>query len=395
LLILLAKADLPGQVDPYPRQLIQAGYSQPLQGLSPFPGYAFYYLNQPDWPRTNQTLRLAVAPVYLDAELAFRGAFGPRTDLALGVAGGGYADSYAEVRGGKYVREESFKGHSAGLGVTLHHRFNPASRLPLHGILRGSLHQSFFYRDDRTAAMFVIPEDLGLAAVRAGLRLGGTEPLLLPELGLEISAWYEGQWRTEGRPYGYAADRHISRDSHRLWGRTGFSYLTEAGQRVGLAVTGGTSLNPDRFNAFRLGSWLPLNSEFPLNLPGYYYHELSAQNFLHASLQLTQPLDHKFRWSLLAMAATAVMDYTPGVEQPGKWHTGLGGGVAYHPPSRAWQIIVAYGYGLDALRKDGRGAQSLSVLAQFDFRKARSALLDPAAQPARSRGLHDMLRRLF
>src|ERR1017187_7840893 len=54
------------QIDPVRRDLIQFGYSQALQGHTPFAGYAFYYHNQPDFLRTNLTLRLALAPVYLD-----------------------------------------------------------------------------------------------------------------------------------------------------------------------------------------------------------------------------------------------------------------------------------------------------------------------------------------
>ncbi len=55
-------------------------------------GYAYLYLNEPDYLGTNITLRLAIAPVYLDSEVGFRHLLGPNTDLALGLAGGGYAD---------------------------------------------------------------------------------------------------------------------------------------------------------------------------------------------------------------------------------------------------------------------------------------------------------------
>jgi len=74
-------------------------------------GYAFYYRNQPNFLRTNLTLRLAAAPVYLDSELGLTGALGPHTDLGIGLAGGGFADSYFEVRQGEFLRGESFLGH--------------------------------------------------------------------------------------------------------------------------------------------------------------------------------------------------------------------------------------------------------------------------------------------
>ena len=81
------------QIDPVKRDLIQFGYNQPAEGRAPLSGYAFYYHNAPDFLRTNLTLRLAVAPTYLDSELGFAHALGPETDLALGLAGGGFADS--------------------------------------------------------------------------------------------------------------------------------------------------------------------------------------------------------------------------------------------------------------------------------------------------------------
>ena len=107
-LLLCAAVLVPGagraQVDPEKRQLFQLGYNQSFQGLGPVAAYAYYYLNVPDWPREGQTLRLAVAPVYVDGELAFREALGPQTHLAFGAAGGGFADSHSEVRGGRFIK---------------------------------------------------------------------------------------------------------------------------------------------------------------------------------------------------------------------------------------------------------------------------------------------------
>ena len=49
------------QIDPVERDLIQFGYNQAFEGHQPLAAYAFYYHNQPDFLRTNLTLRLAVA----------------------------------------------------------------------------------------------------------------------------------------------------------------------------------------------------------------------------------------------------------------------------------------------------------------------------------------------
>src|SRR5262245_25323190 len=91
LLAAVLHVNLFAQLDPETRRLIQIGYNQPLEGKAPIAGYGFFYYNQPDFYKTNMTLRFAVAPIYFDGELAFKGLLGPNTDLGIGLAGGGFA----------------------------------------------------------------------------------------------------------------------------------------------------------------------------------------------------------------------------------------------------------------------------------------------------------------
>ncbi|MGV3774456.1 MAG: hypothetical protein ACO1QB_16265, partial [Verrucomicrobiales bacterium] len=107
-LALLFGAEVRGQIDPEKRRLLQLGYNQALEGRGPIAAYGFFYYNQPQFYRTNLTLRLAVAPIYVDSELGFTSLFGPNTDFAVGLAGGGFADSFSEIKQGIYRREESF-----------------------------------------------------------------------------------------------------------------------------------------------------------------------------------------------------------------------------------------------------------------------------------------------
>ena len=83
-----------------------------------------------------------------------------------------------------------------------------------------------------------------------------------------------------------------------------------------------------------------------------------------------------------------MVDYLPGLEQPGHWHTGLGGGVFYKSPT--WKVMVGYGYGVDAIRSHGGGAHSIGVLLQLDLGEAKEALLN-SEQPSHWRGLQQML----
>ena len=105
----------------------------------------------------------------------------------------------------------------------------------------------------------------------------------------------------------------------------------------------------------------------------------------------TVPLDKAGHWSLNGIVSTAWVDYLPGLEQPGNWNTGLGGGILYTSPS--WKVLIGYGYGVDAIRSHGRGAQSVGILIQLDLEKAL-ALMPESTQPGRWRGFQQLFNIL-
>ncbi|MEI9960135.1 MAG: hypothetical protein WDM76_03085 [Limisphaerales bacterium] len=371
------------QIDPVRRDLIQFGYNQALEGHAPFAGYAFYYHNQPDFLHTNITLRVALAPVYLDSELGFVHGLGPDTDFAIGLAGGGFADSYNEIRAGKYLQNESFIGHGGEISFSVYHLFNPENKIPLTLVLRGTAHYSTFARDDNTAVAFQLPEDRTEFSVRTGLRWGGVEPTLFPPLAMELSMWHEGHFRTSSGTYGFG-DREVESQSHLFWAEAALSYtLPKSQQNLYGRLTAGTSVDADRFSAYRLGGFLPLVSEFPLSLPGYFFQEISARQFVLLNVSYLVPLDEKKHWNINLNAGSAFVDYLPGTMQPGNWLNGVGGGVMFR--SGGTKIMVSYGYGIDAIRSQGRGAQSIGLLMQFDLGRARSDNFN-STQPMRWRG---------
>ena len=144
-------------------------------------------------------------------------------------------------------------------------------------------------------------------------------------------------------------------------------------------------MDADRFSAYRLGGSLPLMSEFPLSLPGYYFQEISARQFMLVNANYLLPLDKNQRWNLDVNASSAVVDYLPGEEQPGNWLSGVGGGILYRTPSDRFKIIVTYAYGVDAIRSHGRGGQSIGLLMQWDLRRTHGEKFNPA-RPNRWRG---------
>jgi hypothetical protein len=384
------------QIDPEERRLIQLGYNQPIEGRGPIAGYGFYYYNQPAFLRTNLTLRLSVAPIYLDTELGFSRLLGPNTDVAVGLSGGGFADSYSEVRRGVFREEESFTGHGGGMSVSLFHRFNPDSIIPGWFVVKATGHHTVFERDSDTHPDFMLPSDITLFRLRSGIRMGGQEPTMTAPLATELSIWHEAEFRANHGPYGYAGDRRVESDSHLFWARALGKYtFGEMEQSAALSLTAGASVEADRFSAYRLGGLLPFASEFPLNLPGYYFQELSAKRFLLLNGSYAFPLDAGRRWSLTAFGGTGWIDYLNGLEQPGDWHSGLGGGITFTSPRTSWFVTLVYSHGFDAIRSHGRGANQIGILFQYDFearRHGRARPFDPAVSPYRSRGGEKLFR---
>jgi hypothetical protein len=89
---LLCSPAVHAQVDPVRRDLFEFGYDQPLAGHAPVGAYVFYYLSRPQFGDADHALRIALSPVYVDAEWAVRDAFAPHTDVGIEISGGGIAD---------------------------------------------------------------------------------------------------------------------------------------------------------------------------------------------------------------------------------------------------------------------------------------------------------------
>ena len=162
-------------------------------------------------------------------------------------------------------------------------------------------------------------------------------------------------------------------------------------QLVELGLTAGTALHADRFSAYRLGGVLPFASEFPLDVPGYYFQELSARRLALLNAQYSFPFEPRKQWNGTLYAATGFVDYLAGLSQPGHWHSGLGGGITYRSPAGSWFITLIYAYGVDAIRDHGRGANQIGILFQYDL-EAKAKWFSPAVSPYRSRGAERLFR---
>jgi len=310
-------------------------------------------------------------------ELGFRQLLSPNTDVGFGFSGGGFAENYYEIRQGNYYKSESFDGHGGGASLNLYHLMNPRQMIPLNVVVQGGFHYSTYSRTADTVDSFSLPANRENTFLRAGLRLAGKEPMLYPDLAMEVSVWFERQWRFGDSSYGFAGDPlQVQANSDLYWIYAGMSYAwTNTGHQFAFGLTAGGSENADRFSAWRLGGVLPLASEFPLTLPGYYYQELSARRFVHLSGTYIMPLSANHRWQARVGAASACLDYLAGFEQPSRWQTGAGAALSYTSRSQVWRMIAQYGYGFNAIRDGHEGEHSLGLLFQYNFeqRKYRNA----------------------
>ena len=361
------------QIDPYSRNLLELGYDYSLSGQGPQSLYAYYYYNNPALMNTNIALRLAVAPVYFDGELGFRQLLSPHTDVGLGLSGGGFGENYYEIRQGQYFKDESFDGHGGGASLNLYHLINPRQMIPLNAVVQGGFHYSTYSRTDRTADSFQLPANRENTFLRAGMRFAGKEPMLYPDLAMEVSVWFERQWRFNGSMYGFADDPlQVQPTTDLYWLYAGLNYAwTNTGHQFTFGLTAGGSENTDRFSAWRLGGVLPLAAEFPLTLPGYYYQELSAQRFVHLSGSYVMPLSADHRWQARLGAASACLDYLAGFAQSSRWQTGVGAALSYTSRNQVWRVIARYGYGFNALRDGREGAHSVGLLFQYNFQQRK------------------------
>jgi len=99
---------------------------------------------------------------------------------------------------------------------------------------------------------------------------------------------------------------------------------------------------------------------------------------------------------LNAIGTVARVDYAPGLSQPGQTHSGVGVGLGYNSKSGGWHVMASYGYGFQAIRSTGQGAQSVGILCQIDLeaRQRNRPIYDPSS-PSRSWGLFHFLDRFF
>ncbi len=185
-------------------------------------GYGFLLWNRPHVLHEDLYWRVVVAPTFLTSELV-RDRW-PKSGHAIGVGlgGGFFPYNFDEFRNGVHMERESFWGHGGEVTLSYYRRLKIADLVPIEGQLRLRPQYVVYQGAGDTDSRFRLPADTAIYEGRAGIRVGGEPPELLPEVALELSVWYEPSYRQEADAYGFPERRQaLHHVTQRSWARAG------------------------------------------------------------------------------------------------------------------------------------------------------------------------------
>ena len=371
----VASAQVPARVEtPYTlmdaesRTLFEAGAETPLRGNGPLTGYGYLFFTRPHFLDQDLYLRLVIPPGYLISELILDHWPSQNSAIGIGVSGGLWAESQVEFRDGRFEKDESFSGDSAG-GTLAYYLRGPKifGLVPLEGQIRANPKYVWYDRTSDTSRRFRLPENSAIYDGRAGVRLGGVPPELVPNAALEFSLWHAVSYRDNAGRYGLPERPQESEHlTQRTWTRLGAIY-TFWGTQASAFLNAGIAEDTDPLSAFRLGGGLRLRAEFPLRLHGYNVEEIFARRYWLLNASYRFPIwPRQDRVHLEVLGDYARVDYVRDHALP---HSGLAGvGVSLSVAlTKRITLVVGYGYGIDAPRNGGFGGHEVDT--QFEFKQ--------------------------
>ena len=373
--VAIASAQVPARVAPpytlmddETRTYIEGGVEVPLKGNGPTTGYGYLFYTRPHFLAEDLYLRLVVPPGYFISELIFDHFPSQNSALGVGVSGGFFAESQTEFRDGRYESAESFTGDSAG-GTLAYYLRGPKifGRLPIEGQIRVNPKYVWYDRNDGTSRYFRLPENTAIYDMRVGVRLGGVPPELFPNAAIEASVWHTFSYRDTAGHYGFAQELQESDHyTQRTWTRLGATY-TFGVQQVSAFLNAGIAENTDALSTFRMGGGLRLRAEFPLLLHGFYVEEIFARSFWLMNFAYRFPI-----WPgqdlvhLQLLGDVAQVNYIQGHHLPRSTLAGVGVNLSVAVTKRV-DLVLGYGYGINAPRGNGFGGQEFDAQFQFKY----------------------------
>ncbi len=355
-------------MDAESRRIFEVGAETPLRGNGPLTGYGYFFYTRPHFLHEDLYLRLVIPPGYLISELILDHWPGQNSAVGVGISGGLWAESQVEFRNGRFEKEESFSGHSAG-GTLAYYMRGPkiAGVLPLEGQIRANPKYVLYDRTGDTSRRFRLPTNSAVYDVRAGIRLGGVPPELFPNAALELSVWHAISYRDKAGRYGLAErpaeTEHLTQ---RTWTRVGGIY-TFWGTQASAFLNAGIAEDTDALSSFRMGGGLRLRAEFPLMLHGYNVEEVFARRFWLVNFAYRFPVwPDQDRVHLQLLADYARVDYVRGHRLPRTGLAGVGANLSV-ALTKSLTLVVGYGYGIDAPRHRTFGGQDIDTQLEFKY----------------------------
>jgi hypothetical protein len=355
-------------IDDENRLTFQVGAETPLRGNGPWTGYGYLFYTRPHFLHEDLYLRLVIPPGYLISELIRDHWPSQNSAVGVGVSGGVWADSQVEFRDGRFEKDESFSGHSAG-GTLAYYLRGPkiANLLPLEGQIRANAKYVWYDRTGDTSSHFRLPDNSAIYELRTGVRLGGVPPELFPKSALELSVWHTVSYRDKAGRYGFPDQPQESEQlTQRTWTRVGGIY-TFWGTQASAFLNAGIAEDTDALSTFRLGGGLRLRAEFPLMLHGYYVEEIFAERFWLVNLAYRFPIwPGQDRVQVQLLADYARVTYVKGHDLPRSGLAGVGANLSVGLTKRI-TLVVGYGYGIDAPRGHGFGGHEVDTQLEFRY----------------------------
>jgi hypothetical protein len=370
----IATAQIPARVEtPYTlidaesRTFFEGGVEYPLRGNGPLTGYGYLFYTRPYFLDKDLYLRLVIPPGYLISELVKDHWPSQNSAVGIGISGGVWAESQSEFLDGHYEKDQSFNGDSAGGTLAYYLRgLKIGGVLPAEGQIRANPKYVWYDRTSDTSRRFRLPENTAIYDVRAGIRLGGVPPELFPNAALELSLWQTFSYRDNAGRYGYPGQPQESEHlTEKTWTRLG-GIFTFSGTQASAFLNAGIAENTDPLSSFRMGGGLRLRAEFPLLLHGFYVDEVFAKKYVLVNFAYRFPI-----WPgqdlvhLQLLADYARVDYIQGHSLPRSNLAGVGVNLSVAITKRV-DLVVGYGYGINAPRGNGFGGQEFD--AQFEFK---------------------------
>ncbi len=369
-ILLLGAASAYAQVDVATRRTLQVQIGMASgadERVYPFP---YFWFNQNDFPWNGAALRLIYGITYVDSELAWFLPSHPKTAIGGGLGGGSISNLITPYVDGEHLSRDEFNVGGIGTRLFVNQDLAPVlmggqAEVPMSLRFTYGINQGIFTRSGSTRD-FVLPPKFLTQTVLGEFRLGGLEPGLTSDQGLEVYASAEAGFRSGFAPFGPVGNPYPAED-HYTRSLLSASVKIPVGQNVYFGrLAGGIGRTVDEISAWQLGGNCIGLEPFLYPIHGYYTMEFLAEDFGLLNLGWTHRFLEDDRLAVHVYADHADMKLVPPNEPVWISRSGVGAGIGFRTPGRLdW--IVSYGYGINATRDGGPGNHEIALALEHSF----------------------------